>query len=40
MRQRGRGDDKSNRPFAAEPLGALGHYTDTKGELKPLHAVD
>lgn len=37
VRQRGeRGADKSNRPFAAEPLRASGQRTDTQRELKPL----
>lgn len=41
-RQRGwvgggeRGADKSNRPFAAEPLGTSGQRADTQRELKPL----
>ena len=39
-RQRGeggeRGADKSNRPFAAEPLGTSGRRADTQRELKPL----
>lgn len=32
-----RGADKSNRPFAVEPLGASGQQIDTLRELKPLH---
>lgn len=31
-----RGADKSNRPFAAEPLGTSGQRADTQRELKPL----